>query len=140
MPFQSDWRGGKWSESPSSGWGTTRSVGSPARMMGMAGEEEKSTESLGGVPFRGRNGGGRGVAASVEVAVGGEGVDAATEGEEAEVGFEAALEAGEGGMVGEKGAEGAASAGEGASEGSGRGEGGGGGGCGKEPRKRDFGG
>jgi hypothetical protein len=108
--------------------------------LGALGEAGEVEEGLDGIPFRGRNGGRRGVADAVEVAVGGELVDAAAEGEEAEVGFEAALEAGEGGVVGEQGAEGATGAGEGASEGGGRGEGCGEGGGGEEPRKRDFGG
>ena len=95
------------------------------------GEAGKVKEGLDGVPLRRENGWGRGVADAVEVAVGGEMVDAATEGEEAEIGFEAALEAGERGVVGEQGAEGATGAGEGASEGGGRGEGGGGGGGGE---------
>ena len=96
--------------------------------MGESGEVE---EGLGGVPFGGGDGWGRGVADAVEVSVGGEMVDAATEGEEAEVGFEAALEAGEGGVVGEQGAEGAAGAGKSASQGGGGGEGSGGGGGGE---------
>jgi hypothetical protein len=49
-------------------------------------------------------------------------VDAATEGEKAEVGFETALEAGESGVVGEEGAEGEAGAGDLASEGGGGGQ------------------
>jgi len=85
------------------------------------------------------DGGRRGGAGAVEIAVGGEMVDVAAEGEEAEVGFEASLEAGEGGVVGKKVAEGAAGAGDLASEGGGRGEGGGGGGGGEEPRNGDFG-
>ena len=105
----------------------------------MSGEAGKVEEGLGGVPFWVGDGRGRGVADAVEVAVGGEMLDAATEGEEAEIGFDAALEAGEGGVVDEKGAEGAAGAGEGAAEGGGRGEGGGGRGGGEEPRNGDFG-
>ena len=97
-------------------------------MEGEAGEVE---EGLGGVPVGGGDGRGRGVAGAVEITVGGEMVDAATEGEKAEVGFEAALEAGEGGIVGEEGTEGGAGAGEGAAEGGGRGQGGGGGGGGE---------
>ena len=66
---------------------------------GSLGEPGEAEEGLGGMPFWGGDGRGRGVADAVEVAVGGEMVDAAAEGEEAEVGFEAALEAGEGGIV-----------------------------------------
>ena len=72
---------------------------------------------MGGKPFRGGDGWGRGVAGAVEVAVGGEVFDAAAKGEETEVCFEAALEAGEGGVVGEQFGEGAASAGKGAPKG-----------------------
>ena len=82
--------------------------------MGEAGEVE---EGWGGEPLGGGDGRGRGVADAVEVAVGGEMVNAAAEGEKAEVGFEAALEAGEGGVVGEQFGEGAASAGKGAPKG-----------------------
>ena len=114
------------SVSSSGGWGG----------LGEAGEVE---EGLGGEPLGGGDGRGRGVADAVEVAVGGEMVNAAAEGEEAEVGFDAALEAGEGGVVGEQGAEGTAGAGEGAAQGGGRGEGGGGGSGGEEPRNGDFG-
>ncbi len=67
----------------------------------------------------GGDGGRRGVADAVEGAVRGERFDAAAEGEEAEVGFETALEAGEGWIVGEQGAEGAAGAGDLAAEGGG---------------------
>ena len=63
------------------------------------------------MPFGGGDGGRRGVVGAVEVAVGGEVVDVATEGKEAEVGFETTLETGEGGVVGEEGTEGAAGAG-----------------------------
>ncbi len=104
------------------------------------GEAEEVEDGLGGAPFGRKDGWGRGVAGAVEVAVRGEMADAATEGEKAEVGFEAALEAGEGGVVGEKGAEGAAGVGDLASKGGGRGEGGGGRGGGKEPSDGDFGG
>ena len=105
-------------------------------MLGEAGEVE---EGLGGVPLGGGDTGRRSVTDAVEVAVRGEVFDAAAEGEKAEVGFETALEAGEGGVVGEEGAEGAAGAGELAAQRSGRGEGRGGGGAGEEPGKRDFG-
>jgi hypothetical protein len=81
------------------------------------GESGEAEEGLGGVPVGARDGGRRGVADAVEVAVGGEMVDAATEGKESEVGFETALEAGEGGVVGEERAEGAAGAGELAAQG-----------------------
>ena len=80
-------------------------------------------EGLGGVPVGGGDGRGRGVADAVEVAVGDEVFDVPAGGEDAEVGFEAALEAGEGGVVGEEGAEGAAGADEGAPKRGGRGVG-----------------
>ena len=82
---------------------------------GKAGEVE---EGLGRVPFRGRDGGSGSGAMAGEVAVGGEIGDAEAGGEESEIGFEAALEAGEGGIVGEKFGEGAAGAGELAAQGS----------------------
>ena len=97
----------------------------------MLGKALEVKEGLDRVPFRGENGRGRGVARAVEIAIGGEGFDAAAEGEKSEVGFQAALEASERGVVGEEGAEGAAGAGEGATQGGGRGERGGGGGGGE---------
>ena len=71
------------------------SVAVAAGGWGALGEAVEVAEGLDGVPFGREDGGRRGVTDSVEVAVGGELVDAATEGEEAKVGFEAALEAGE---------------------------------------------
>ena len=78
---------------------------------GVLGEAREVEEGLGGVPFGGGNGRWWGGADAVEVAVGGEVVDVPAGGEDAQVGFETALEAGEGGVVGEQGAEGAAGAG-----------------------------
>lgn len=84
--------------------------------MGEGGEVE---EGLGGVPFRGWNGGRGGGTRAGEVAVGGEVVDAAAEGEESEVGFKTALEAGEGGIILQQRGEGLAGAGDLAAEGGG---------------------
>lgn len=59
--------------------------------MGEAGKAEKG---LGGVPFWGLDGGRRGGAGSVEVAIGDEIGDAPAGGENAQIGFKMALEAG----------------------------------------------
>ncbi len=77
--------------------------------MGEAGEVK---QGLGGVPFWGGDGGRWCVAGAVEVAVGGEIVNVTAGGEDAEVGFESALEAGEGWVVGQQIAEGASGAGD----------------------------
>jgi hypothetical protein len=69
------------------------------------------------VPFRGRYGRRWGGAEAIEVAVGGEIGDAPAGGENAQIGFKTALEAGKGGVVGEQGAEGVAGAGDLAPEG-----------------------
>jgi hypothetical protein len=66
------------------------------------GEAGESEESLGGVPFRRRDGRRRGGAEAVDVAVGGEIGDAPAGGEDAQIGFKAALEAGKGGVVGKE--------------------------------------
>ena len=87
--------------------------------VGALGERGEAQKGLGGVPFRGRDGRGRGVAEAIEVAVGGEVVDVPAGGEDAQVGFEAALETGEGGVVGEQFGEGTAGAGDLVSEGGG---------------------
>ena len=86
-------------EVPGKGRGTGgRSTGmslAVAAAVETAGEAGKVEKGLGGKPLRCGDGGRRGVAVSVEVAIGGEMVDAAAEREKSEVGFEAALEAGE---------------------------------------------
>ena len=109
-------------------------------MEGEAREAGKVEEGLGRVPLRGQDGKGGGFPGAGDVAVRGEIWDAEAGGEESEVGFEAALEAGKGGVVGQQMAEGGAGTGEGAADGRGRGEGGGGGGRGNQPGERDFGG
>ena len=81
-------------------------------MEGEAREAGKVEEGLGRVPLRGQDGKGGGFPGAGDVAVRGEIWEAEAGGEESEVGFEAALEAGEGGIVGEEGGEGAAGAGE----------------------------
>ncbi len=102
------------------------------------GEAGKAKKGLGGVPFRGLDGGRRGGADTGEVAVGGEIGDAPAGGENAQIGFKTALEAGKGGVVGKECGEGAAGAGDLASEGGRGGQRRGGGGGGEEPSEGNF--
>ena len=83
------------------GSGADISSAADAGGRGAEGKTGEIEEGLVGVPFRGRNGGRRGVADAVEVAVRGEVFDVPAGGEDTEVGFETALKAGKGGVVGE---------------------------------------